>query len=70
MSYTCRDCSYTGKGRGPLGECPACGSHNFGRSGAAVEVETRRGSSPLKLALLAALWAWLIFEIHRKLTGL
>jgi hypothetical protein len=69
MSYFCRDCSYTGKAPAALGECPACGSRDFGRLRAAAQVEVRGGSSPAKLTLLAALWAWLIFEIYRKLGG-
>ena len=69
MSYVCRDCSYKGKKRSELGTCPACGSGNFGRPGGAIEAEEPQGSSPMKLAFMAAMWAWLIFEIHRKLTG-
>ena len=69
MAYLCRDCSYTGTKRAALGGCPACGSANFGRQGAAVEAEEPKGSSPMRLAFMAALWAWLIFEIHRKLSG-
>ena len=69
MAYFCRDCSYTGRKPTGLGTCPACGSANFGRRSAAVEVEEQVGSSPLKLGMLGLLWAWLIFEIWRKLNA-
>jgi hypothetical protein len=52
-----------------MGGCPACGSGNFGGSSGGLEAEQPKPSSRLKLAMMAALWAFLIFEIHRKLSG-
>ena len=69
MAYLCRDCGYSGKQRSELGGCPACGSGNFGRRNAAVQIEESVGSSPKKLLLLGLVWAWLIIEIYRKLNA-
>jgi predicted ATP-dependent serine protease len=67
MIYYCRDCSYTGKKRTPKGQCPACGSYDYRRRGSDREDGKPQQSSPLKLAFLIGLWAYLIVYIYRKL---
>jgi predicted ATP-dependent serine protease len=67
MLYQCQDCSYRGKQRNELGQCPACGSYNYRRQGASKTGEGTKGSSPLKLLTLVALWAVFITQIYWKL---
>jgi hypothetical protein len=67
MIYYCRDCSYTGKQRTPNGQCPACSSYDYRRRGSEPKDGKPQQSSPLKLAFLIGLWAYLIFYIYRKL---
>ncbi len=64
MNYTCKDCSYRGKSSGQDGACLACGSFNIART-RSQEEKPRPGK--LRLALLVALWVYLIGLIIWKL---
>lgn len=58
MIYTCNDCSYRGKASAGVGACPACGSFNM----VAARAEDAAQAKPARwrLALLAALWLYLV----------
>ena len=58
MIYTCNDCSYRGKASAGVGSCPACGSFNMTSAPAAVARNTK--SARVRVALLAALWIYLV----------
>ena len=64
MAYFCKDCSYRGKSSGQTGQCPACGSYNFGMQSTEKEVKK---PGRLRLTLLIVLWAYLIGLIIWKL---
>jgi predicted ATP-dependent serine protease len=67
MAYYCEDCSYGGKQSGQLGECPACGSFKLIKL---HQKNKKDKPAPTKwrLALLVALWGYLIGLIIWKLT--
>lgn len=67
MPFVCDDCSHRGVKTGNLGECLACGSYNIRK-----RPYIYRDEKPLpkwRLALLAALWAYLIGAVAFKLVG-
>ncbi len=64
MTYLCRDCSYQGTGAGHAGECPACGSLNFGRRKNQTEDAP---PSKLRLQILVVVWTIFIGMIIWKL---
>jgi len=67
MLYQCQDCSYRGKQRNEKGQCPACGSYDYRRQQSSKPGKDAKGSSPLKLFALVALWAVFITQIYWKL---
>lgn len=67
--YSCQDCSYQGKQRNQLGQCPACGSYNY-RNRIATHEQKPVGSSPLKLVMVVILWGYFIAHIYWKLNSL
>ncbi|MEP1469556.1 MAG: hypothetical protein ABJK20_03540 [Halieaceae bacterium] len=64
MNYACRDCTYKGTAAGQAGECPACGSLNFGRRKKTVEAAP---PSKLRLQILVVVWTIFIGMIVWKL---
>ncbi|HUH38587.1 MAG TPA: hypothetical protein VL027_11650 [Spongiibacteraceae bacterium] len=68
MSYQCRDCSY--RARSPFidGRCPGCGSYDI-FSTASRPGPRQAGSSPVRLAILVLLSAYLAWEIGQRLSG-
>jgi hypothetical protein len=67
MSYRCQACSYRGRSD-PSGACPGCGSLNIYRRGA-DESSTIDRNGPLRLTLLAGLWALLVGMIAWNLSS-
>ena len=66
MAYHCKDCSYRGVKSGPLGECPACGSHNIVQG--AFTSEEQLPPAKWRLVVLVLLWVCLIVMIIWKLS--
>jgi hypothetical protein len=64
VNYVCRDCTYKGTTAGHAGECPACGSLNFGRRNSSAEDEP---PSKLRLQILVVVWTIFIGMIVWKL---
>ena len=64
MAYSCRDCSYRGTESGHAGECPACGSFNFGRR---KREEDKEPPSKLRLQILVVVWTIFIGMVVWKL---
>lgn len=68
MAYYCHDCSYRGKKRGAGGQCPACDSFDFKLEGSGDKAE-QPNNPAWRLALVIALWAYLIGHIWWKLNS-
>ena len=66
MTYLCKDCSYRGITSGQAGQCPACGSFNLART---RREEDEKTPGKWRLALLGALWVYLIGLIIWKLNN-
>jgi len=64
VNYLCRDCTYKGTVAGHAGECPACGSLNFGRRKSNAKDEP---PSKLRLQILVVVWTIFIGMIIWKL---
>lgn len=65
MAYLCRDCSYRGTEAGVAGECPACGSRNFGRR--KNQAEEAPSNNKLRLQILVVVWTIFIGMVIWKL---
>ena len=66
MAYYCTDCSYRGTTSGQVGECPACGSFNISNTQKSKKEKPQR---KVQLAILVALWTYLIALIAWKLNN-
>ena len=66
MAYYCTDCSYRGTTSGQVGECPACGSFSISNAQKSKNEKPRRR---IQLAILVALWTYLIALIAWKLNN-
>jgi hypothetical protein len=67
MPFACKDCTYRGATTGKAGECLACGSHNIENRPYVERVE--KTPSRWRIALLIALWTYLIATIIWKLVN-
>ncbi len=67
MSYQCKDCTYSQKGRFPAGGCPACGSFNVQRDHTDVLPRSDAdGPKTWRLWVSIALWLALAILLYLK----
>jgi len=65
MAITCFDCGYQSTKGTPGGKCPACDSFNL--SSRHSEPPPQKARKPYQLALLIALWGYLLLLIMQKI---